>query len=1052
MAVAQDAPELVCSTPYIAALPINASSSAILWNSTAAASYTLQYRACSDTTWTTVNNLTAGTTTRDSGRYVIQNLVSCKCYVARLRANCSANEVSDWRTTEFKTAGCVEPCRTPSGLLAAARETTALLNWSPGVAGSVYTVQWKLTSSTEWKTQTTTTNSLTVNELLSCNMYEFRVKSNCTNATLSEFSTSVKFKTAGCVAPCSTPRELRAVVATDRSYAYFTWATTGARAYEVMYTAGDSAAQTVIVTTNALRLLNVASCKTYKFKVRSICSSATSTSAIYSEWSIDMSVNTEGCPHCLAPSRLSVVTTDGSATLKWDAVAANITYDIQWMGPNDTEWRTVAGIRDISYKLTGLATCSWFAYRVKANCTTTSSSVWSAPMRFKTLGCAAVCAAPRDVRVYVSDSIAVVSWIGATAAGSYRLIVFAEDGTVVREVSVTGNSYALTGLARCKKYKIQLKTVCSTTSVSEIVTTTFETRGCVSSCGVPREVAFQADSNKVILKWNDVGATKYYVEYKSSADSTAAWKRDSSAGNALMLGNLIPCKVYYFRIAAVCPNGVSVFTEPYRFTTTGCPFVCESPTALGSEIVNDTTASVKFNVITGQSYTVQYRVAGTTAWTSIALNTATPNNLPVRITGLLKCTYYEWRVLRNCSSISLSESEVQKFKTTGCEVACAAPREVKVTVTEGTAVISWIGATNTAATYKLLVTSEDGSISRDATVSGITYTFTGLTLCKKYKVQIKTACSSTSFSEIVTAAFETLGCPTTCERTIGLSSEIINDTVVSLKFNSVLGQNYTVQYRIAGTSTWTSFYVNGITANALPIRLILKKCTTYQWRVLRNCSATSLSESEVLTFTTTGCQTPCAAPRDLVTSNFASDSAKFSWIMPATGLKYEVRYGGATDSSFLTATSTRTENNVVILRGLVACRYYVAQVRTVCDNGSFSDWKTTAKFRVGANCMSIEPNSAQPNERVQYISEFGIYPNPGSDFVQVAYKLENEANVKLELINLQGQIVSRYDGGNQEAGSYMQTLDNLSNVNTGIYLVVIRANGKVVDTQKWQKQ
>ena len=961
MAVAQDTPELVCSTPYIAALPLDATSSVIVWNSTAAATYTLEYRSCSESAWTTVNNLTAGTSARDTGRYIIQNLVSCKCYVARLRANCSANEVSDWRTSEFRTAGCVEPCRAPSGLFAAARETMASLNWSPGVAGSIYTVQWRTANSVDWKTQSATTNSLIINDLLPCNVYEFRVKSSCTNSALSEFSISAKFKTLGCVAPCSTPHELRAGVESDHSNAYVVWASTGARAYEVMYTAGDLAAQTVIVITNVLHLTNVASCKTYKFKVRSICSSTTSTSPIYSEWSTYISVNTEGCSRCLAPSRLSVAATDGGASLKWGAVASNISYDIQWMGPNDTEWRTISGVRENTYRLTSLAACSVYAYRVKANCTATSSSVWSAPMRFKTLGCAPICAAPRDIRVSVSDATAVISWIGATNVGNYKLLVVSEDGSFMREAAVSGNTYTITGLALCKKYKVQVKTVCSNTSVSEIVTATFETRG--------------------------------------------------------------------------------------------CPTNCERVTVLGSEVINDTEVAVKFNFIAGQHYTVQYRVAGTSVWTSIVLSAVTANNFPVHITGLLKCTYYEWRVLRNCSATSIAESNTEKFKTTGCVAACAAPRDVIVSVSNATAVISWIGATNVIANFKLLVVSEDGSFTREAAVSGNTYTLTGLVLCKKYKVQIKTVCSNTSFSEIVTATFETLGCPTTCERTIGLTSEVINDTEVAVKFNFIAGQHYTVQYRVAGTSTWTSIVLTAVTANNFPVRITgLHSCTTYQWRVLRNCSSTSLSESEALSFTTKGCPTPCAVPRDLVVNNYASDSAKFSWIMPTTGLKYEVRYGAATDSSFLTATSISTENNVVVLRGLVACRYYVAQVRTVCVNSSYSDWKTTVRFRVGANCLSIEPNGAQPNERLQYISEFGIYPNPGSDFVQVAYKLENEANVKLELMNLQGQIVSRFDGGNQEAGNYMQTLDNLSNINTGIYLVVIRANGKVVDTQKWQKQ
>jgi hypothetical protein len=48
--------------------------------------------------------------------------------------------------------------------------------------------------------------------------------------------------------------------------------------------------------------------------------------------------------------------------------------------------------------------------------------------------------------------------------------------------------------------------------------------------------------------------------------------------------------------------------------------------------------------------------------------------------------------------------------------------------------------------------------------------------------------------------------------------------------------------------------------------------------------------------------------------------------------------------------------------------------------------------------------------------------------------------------------VSQLNGGLQEAGFYNQTLDNLGNLNDGLYMLVIRANGKVLATQKWTKQ
>ena len=857
----------ICVAPNVTAFSTDASSAFVLWSGTANTliNYTLQYKKCTDTAWTSVNNLAPGTNPLDSNVYTLQNLASCQCYQVRVRANCSSTSVSDWRTKEFRTLGCVEPCKAPSQLFAATRDSMASLNWSPSTAGRTYIVQWKLRSDSIWRTTNSPVNTLTINGLQPCSEYQFRVSTVCSATETSAYSESAKFKTSGCIAPCSTPRDLRVLVSSREAIAV-SWITTGARAYEVMYSVGDSAPRTETVTVNAFRLLNIASCKTYKFKVRSICGSATSTTPVYSEWSTTVSVLSEGCARCNTPSRLSYVATETGAVLKWDAITGATSYELQILGPRDSTWRTVSGITGNQYTLTGLTACTWYTYRVKTNCSATSSSVWSAPIRFQTKGCTPVCIAPKNVKVYVNDTVAVISWLSpTTAVNTYRLVITSEDGSFVRELNVTGNTYTLTGLARCKKYKLQIKTVCSNTSTSEIVTVGFESRGCPVTCGTPREISVVADSNKVVLKWANMGATKYYIQSKLLADSLGTWKLDSATTNTLSISGLQTCKNYMFRVAAVCSNGVSAYSSTVVITTGGCPTPCVAPIELVSEIVNDTTASLKFNIVAGQPYTVQYRVAGTAAWTSIPLNSITASALPVRVTGLLKCT-------------------------------------------------------------------------------------------------------------------------------------------------------------------------------------------TYQWRVTRTCITANIVESAVQSFTTKGCPTPCAtAPRELLVTNYLTDSAKLTWVMPANGLTYEVRYAAVVDSSIFTTTPVRLTNNALVMRGLVLCQYYIVQVRSICANGSVSDW-VTKQFRFGSSCFGEPEFAAVDNSNQKYVSEFGVYPNPGSESLQVAYILERDANIKVELMNLQGQVVSSLNGGDQEAGNYVQTLDNVANLNTGFYMVVVRANGKVVNTQKWQKQ
>ena len=356
-----------------------------------------------------------------------------------------------------------------------------------------------------------------------------------------------------------------------------------------------------------------------------------------------------------------------------------------------------------------------------------------------------------------------------------------------------------------------------------------------------------------------------------------------------------------------------------------------------------------------------------------------------------------------------------------------------------------MGAVKYYVEYRLA--NDSAAWKRDSTVNP-TYTIKNLTACKAYVVRIAAACSN-GVSPFTTFGFATIGCPSPCIPPVELYSEIVSDTAVSLKFNIVSGQSYTVQYRLAGTATWTSVAVAVTTPNNLPVRVTgLSKCTTYQWRVLRNCTGTSVAESPIATFITKGCPTPCTAfPRDLIVTTSAADSAKLTWIMPTAGLTYEVRYGGILDSSFLTATPVRLTTNVFVMRGLVNCRYYAVQIRAICASGIASEW-VTKSFRMGTACFGSGELAANGNGNTTFVTDFGVYPNPGTEAIQVAYKLAQDANIKIELMNLQGQVVNRIDGGNQEVGNYSQTLDKLGNLNTGLYMVVISANGKVVNTQK----
>ena len=760
-------------------------------------------------------------------------------------------------------------CKAPEGLFASARDSVASVNWQSAGAGSAYMVQWKSVRATDWKTETVTTNTLLLRGLQPCAEFEFRVKTVCSMTESSAYGESKKFKTLGCntIAPCATPHEVKGETAENK--AYFKWAATGARGYEVQYhDVNNGALITAVVTTNNFTALNLKTCTKYSFRVRSICTNATTTSpVIYSEWSSQITVATTGCTpntRCEAIRRLSVQTANIGIILKWDSVRG-ATYDVQVKNIRDSVWRTISGIRTNFYALTDLAACSVFEARVRVNCSSTTSSSWSYNMRFVTAGCQPVCVTPRAVKIVVSDTVAVISWVGAQT--SKFVVQYKPEADVNwKSVNAVGNVHILTGLARCKKYVVKVQAVCSSTNssdFSEIIK--FESRGCVTpnTCEVPRElkVDIVQDSIAAIYWSGTIG--KYEIQYRLSNATENDWKSVTVTTSSHRLF-LHRCAIYIWRVRKICDNGMSNWSELGKFETRGCivPTTCEIPRDLKLSIVSDSIASVSWIATVGNKFEVQYRIVGSgdAGWHSTFVST-----LETKI-ALNKCKIYEWHVRKICTTGAGDWSAIGKFETGGCvvPVACPTPLNVKVTMLQDGIGVTW-------------------------------------------------------------------------------SDMMVRDTVV-------------VQYASSADANYT--YVIGTTPNG------------------------------------------------------------------------------------------------VLLRGLVPCTTYKIRVVRKCANGGVSIAYETSFKTPGVNCLTngdddLGVNSLQKRTAIKNV---GISPNPGSEYIQVQYNLEEVSEVQIQLLNLQGQVVKQMDGGAQDAGTYMQVLDNLTNINQGMYFLVIRANGKVTTTQKWMKQ
>ncbi len=111
---------------------------------------------------------------------------------------------------------------------------------------------------------------------------------------------------------------------------------------------------------------------------------------------------------------------------------------------------------------------------------------------------------------------------------------------------------------------------------------------------------------------------------------------------------------------------------------------------------------------------------------------------------------------------------------------------------------------------------------------------------------------------------------------------------------------------------------------------------------------------------------------------------------------------------------------------------------TIAVNGTFSGSGTFCNSTVGVKLDShLIPGQFALHQN---------YPNPFNPSTKIEYDLPNSGNVKLEVYNSIGQIISTLVNGFKEAG-YQVTEFNGINLSSGIYFYKIQV-GSFVETRK----
>lgn len=273
----------VCNAPTgLSSSSVTSSSATISWAAVSgAASYAVDYKAASSSTW--VSLATANTSTSVS----ITGLSASTLYDYRVMTNCSdvSSPTSGYTAAQFSTTAPFT-CNAPEGLLAFnITQSSATLNWVGVTGAASYSVDYKAASSSTWISLATanTTTSINVSGLSTATLYDFRVMTNCSDPSspASGFS-NAQFTTLAFV--CNPPSSTQVSGLTTTS-AFISWvAVTGAASYAVDYKAASSStwiSAAAAVTTNSITVSGLTASTLYDYRVSTNCSDVSSPTSVY---------------------------------------------------------------------------------------------------------------------------------------------------------------------------------------------------------------------------------------------------------------------------------------------------------------------------------------------------------------------------------------------------------------------------------------------------------------------------------------------------------------------------------------------------------------------------------------------------------------------------------------------------------------------------------------------------------------------------------------------------------------------------------------------------
>lgn len=372
------------------------------------------------------------------------------------------------------------------------------------------------------------------------------------------------------------------------------------------------------------------------------------------------------------------------------------------------------------------------------------------------------------------------------------------------------------------------------------------------------------------------------------------------------------------------------------------------------------------------------------------------------------------------SGINANSTTFFPFAAESPCITCNTPDGLATgSITDATATLTWNTVTD-ATQYYVEVQNEKntpGTFLVETTVTGTSYTVTGLQTGVLYKFKVRARCGSNKSDWSGWFFFKSGssgGTSGPCPVPNGLTASV-NGSIATLSWNAVLGAlKYTIEvedeqnapsiFHLEDSAPVNSYTLSGVKPGVL-----------YKFKVRTSCAGGNSDWSTWIFFNGAGSSngggtSMCSAPTQLSVQVNAK-SAQLSWnkVSGATQYYIEVEDEQNIPSNFQVAVST--QDSFYSLTGLTGGTHYKFKVRANCAGGGYSDWSVWQKFQTAVFLVNLPDPSTEnrssegPAALASSSIEMQVWPNPAQSMANVRLQGLHAASVNLQLINLAGRVI-----------------------------------------------